>query len=127
MRRVRNRNFTEILIGWDQDGTVLLIQLKVIKFQILLFSFEPKNEWNIFLISALANKKGQINEMKVLYYINYGVLKIEAFGFFYLTHFRSIGQKSKNIFVLFWFKSVSEIDWPFLAGETPSLLNYVHE
>ena len=34
--------------------------LNVSKFQkqIFLLSFEPKNEWNYFLISALASKNG---------------------------------------------------------------------
>ena len=45
--------------------------LKVCKFQkqILLFSFEPKNKRNYFLISALASKTGQIkkNEGTLLY------------------------------------------------------------
>ena len=47
------------------------VSLKVSKFQkqIFLFSFEPKNERNYFLISALASKKGlnQRNEGSLLY------------------------------------------------------------
>ena len=37
--------------------------LKISKFQkqIFLFLFEPKNEWNLFLNSALASKTSQIN------------------------------------------------------------------
>ena len=46
-------------------------KLKVSKFQkqIFLFSFEPKNEWNHFLISALASKNGlnQKNEGTLLH------------------------------------------------------------
>ena len=46
-------------------------ELKVSKFekQILLFSFEPKNEQKSFLISALASKTGQIkkNDGTLLY------------------------------------------------------------
>jgi hypothetical protein len=46
--------------------------LKVSKFQkqILLFSFEPKNEQNYFLIFALASKTDHIKKIKALYYIN---------------------------------------------------------
>ena len=46
--------------------------LQVSKFQkqILLFSFEPKNEQNYFLIFALASKTGHIKKIKALYYIN---------------------------------------------------------
>ena len=46
--------------------------LKVSKFQkqIFLFSFEPKNERNYFLNSALASKRSQIKKVKALYYIN---------------------------------------------------------
>ena len=59
----------------------------------LLFSFEQKNERNLFLNSALGSK------------------------FFYLTHFRSLRQKSKNNFVRFLVqmrtrKFASEIYWP---------------
>ena len=38
--------------------------LKISKFQkqIFLFLFEPKNEWNLFLNSALASKTSQINQ-----------------------------------------------------------------
>ena len=45
-----------------------IIFVKVSKFQkqIFLFSFEPKAEWNYFLISALASKK---SSNKKLYYI----------------------------------------------------------
>ena len=44
--------------------------LKVSKFQkqIVLFSFEQKNERNYFLNSALASKMSQIKKMKALYY-----------------------------------------------------------
>ena len=50
--------------------------------QIFLFSFEPKNEQNYFLNSALASKMSQIKKMKALYYINYGVFNtIEALIF----------------------------------------------
>ena len=35
-----------------------------------MLSFEPKNEWNYFLISALASKKSEIKKIEVLYYIN---------------------------------------------------------
>ena len=47
-------------------------ELKVSKFQkrIFLFSFEPKNERNYFLTSALVSKMSQIKKMKALYYIN---------------------------------------------------------
>ena len=31
---------------------------------------------------------------------------------FELTYFRELGQKYKNNFVGFWFKSVFEINWP---------------
>ena len=43
--------------------------LKVSKFrkQIFLFSFEPKNERNYYLISALDCKMGQIKKMNVLF------------------------------------------------------------
>ena len=51
-----------------------LVNLKVSKIQkqILLFSFEPKNERNYLLNSALASKMSQIKKMKALYYINQG-------------------------------------------------------
>jgi hypothetical protein len=50
----------------------LLGTLKVSKFQkqIFLLSFEPKNELNYFLNSALASKISQIKKIKALYYIN---------------------------------------------------------
>jgi hypothetical protein len=61
-----------------------------------LFSFEPKSKQNYFLNSALAFKMSQIKKMKALYFPNSGVfVKIEA-----LTHFRSLGQNSKNNLVL---------------------------
>ena len=46
--------------------------LKVSKFQkqIFMFSFEPKNEQNYFVNSALASKMDQIKKMKVPFYIN---------------------------------------------------------
>ena len=46
--------------------------LKVSKFQkhFFLFSFEPKNQRNYFLNSALASNKSQTKKMKALYYIN---------------------------------------------------------
>ena len=46
--------------------------IKVSKFwnQIFLYWFEPKDERNYFLISALAFKMGQIKKMKALYFIN---------------------------------------------------------
>ena len=46
--------------------------IKVVKFQkqIFLFSFEPKNEQNYFLNSALTSKMSQTKKMKALYYIN---------------------------------------------------------
>ena len=48
---------------------------KVSKFQkqIFLFSFEPKNEQNYFMNSALASKMSQIKKLKALYYTNWGV------------------------------------------------------
>ena len=65
----------------------------------LLFSFEPKYERNHFFISALTSKNGP-NQKN--YYINQGVFNIiDTFIFFYLTYFRSLGQKSKNNFVRF--------------------------
>ena len=44
----------------------VLYILKVSKFQkqIFLFSFEPKNERNYFLNSALASKMSQIKKIK---------------------------------------------------------------
>ena len=50
--------------------------LKVSKFQkqILLFSFEPKNEQNYIVNSAVASKMNQIKKMKALYNINEGFL-----------------------------------------------------
>ena len=44
--------------------------LKVSKFQkqILLFSFEPKNERNYFLISALVSKSGSYQKNEGIYY-----------------------------------------------------------
>ena len=47
--------------------------------------------------------------MKAHYYINYGVFNTIEALVFYLTHFTSLGQKSKNNFVRFWFKFASEI------------------
>ena len=43
-----------------RDSSALLVLLKVSKFekQIFLFSFEPKNEQNYFLIYALVSKNG---------------------------------------------------------------------
>ena len=39
--------------------------------------------------------------MKTFYYTNYGVFNTLEALLFYLTHFRSLGQKSKNNFVRF--------------------------
>ena len=78
--------------------------LKVSKFQkqIFLFSFEPKNQRNYFLHSALASKKSRIKKMKALYYIIRGrVLMYQTPLFFDLTYSRSLGQKSKNNLVRF--------------------------
>ena len=58
---------TSIIQGTTKEGSLVKLEklrnidcLKVIKFwkQIFLFSFEPKNEGNCFLISALASKNG---------------------------------------------------------------------
>ena len=67
--------------------------------QIFLFLFEPKNEENYFLNSALVSKMFQIkqNEGTLLYQLG-GIQGI----IYYLTHFRSLGQKSKNNLVRFW-------------------------
>ena len=57
--------------------------VKVSKFQkqILLLTFEPKNEQN--LISALVSKRGGTKKIMVPYYIISGVLNItEVFIFF---------------------------------------------
>ena len=54
-----------------------------------------KTEWNYFFNSALASKMSQIKKMKAFYYINQGI----ANTFIYLTHFRSLRQKSKSNFV----------------------------
>ena len=49
-------------------GSIWTARIKVSKFrkQIFLFSFEPKNERNYFLISALASKKSS-NQKTLLY------------------------------------------------------------
>ena len=106
------------------EQLVLWGSLKVSKFQkqIFLFSFEPKNDQNYFLNSALASKMSQIKKMKAHYYINKGYLIQWRHQFFYLTHFKTLGQKSKNNFVLFLVqmrtrKFAFEINWP-LAGPT---------
>ena len=64
---------------WNLSSMYYSKPVKVSKLQkhIFLFSFEPKTERNYFLNSALGSK------------------------FFYLTHFRSLRQKSKNNFVRF--------------------------
>ena len=52
--------------------------LNVSKFQnqIFLFSFEPKNQRNYFLISVLTSKDGlNQKKMKARYYIDYGAFK----------------------------------------------------
>ena len=51
---------------------IITSALKVSKFQkqIFLFSFEPKDERNYFLISALASKNGLNKKMKALYFID---------------------------------------------------------
>ena len=75
--------------------------LKVSKFQkkIFLLSFEPKNGQNYVLISALASKNwlNQKNEDSLLYKSG-GILPL----FFDLTNFKSLRQKSKNIFIRFF-------------------------
>ena len=52
-------------LGCACSGSKLL---KVSKFQkqIIMFSFEPKNERNYFVNSALASKMGQIKKMEAL-------------------------------------------------------------
>ena len=60
-----------------------------------MFSFEPKNERNYFLNSALASKMDQIKKIKALSCINLFI----GINFF-LIHFKN-GQKSKNIFAQF--------------------------
>ena len=58
-------------IHGQKDLQFFLNTLKVSKFQkqIFMISFEPKNEQNYFLISALASKNGwnQKNEGIILY------------------------------------------------------------
>ena len=73
---------------------IMIFLLKVSKFhkQIFLFSFEPKNEQNHFLNSALASKMSQIKKMKALYYINQGVFDTIE------THFGSFGLKEQLTF-----------------------------
>ena len=60
-----------VLFGIKGQNSAFIPQLRVSKFhkQIFLFSFEPKNERNYFLISALASKNGsnQKNEGTLLY------------------------------------------------------------
>ena len=82
--------------------------LNVSKFQnqIFLFSFEPKNQRNYFLISVLTSKDGlNQKKMKARYYIDYGAFKkIGTYLWvFYLTYFRSLG-----FLFDFWFKSEQE-------------------
>jgi hypothetical protein len=68
-------------------NVLLGVSLKVSKFQkkIFLFSFEPKNKRNYFLISALAYKMSQIktNERALSYYIKGVFYTIEAFIFLF--------------------------------------------
>ena len=78
--------------------------LKVSKFQehIFLFSFAPKNKW-FFLDSALASKMSQIKKWRHFIILMFKNSIIEPLIFLF-DHFRSLGQKSKNNFVWFWFK-----------------------
>ena len=76
---------------------------KVSKFrkQILLFSFEPKNE-RFFLISALRIFNRSNQKIKGAYYVKYPHINIiKCIYFFDATHFLRLGQKSKNNFVRF--------------------------
>ena len=77
-----NSNFQKEFINVNKYETMYILSshhprfyiviLKVSKFQkqIFLFSFEPKNERNYFLNSALTSKVSQIKKMKALYYDN---------------------------------------------------------
>ena len=66
------RNFFVCELTYFRVGSVKSVLLKVSKFQkqLFLFSFEPKNKQNYFLISALAPKNGLNPKMKTLYYVN---------------------------------------------------------
>ena len=98
---------------------VLAIKVSSFRKQIILFSFEPKNERNCFLISALASKDGsnQKNRGTLLYYL--WVFNIIDTFIFYLTYFRPLEQKSKK-FVRFLVQKMRtrkfafEIYWPLV-------------
>ena len=67
-------------------------------------SFEPKNERIYFFISALASKMGQIIKIMAHHHAiisDYLSFYIIICILFYLTCFREVGQKYKNIFVRF--------------------------
>ena len=65
------RNFFVCELTYFRVGSVKSVLLKVSKFQkqLFLFSFEPKNEPNYFLNSALASKMSLIKKMKALNYV----------------------------------------------------------
>ena len=82
--------------------------------QILKFSFEPKNERKHFCISGLASKKRSNQKDKST---NWRIFLALLHYFFDLTSFYRLGQKYRNIFVLFLvqmktLKFAFEIYWP---------------
>jgi len=82
-----------------------LLKVSKSQKQILLFSFEPKNEWNYFLISALAsNEAMKLQWRHFIWYINEGVLnRIKDFIFLF-DLFWIHRAEIKIISFVFWFK-----------------------
>ena len=63
-------------VGGSLKRTIVVLKVSKFRKQIFLFSFEPKNERNNFLIPAQASKNGSNQTMKALYYINYGIFNV---------------------------------------------------
>ena len=84
------------------EKNVYLIKSKGQAYQMKFFlaSIFQNVSDNIFLISALASKMSQSKKLVIIYHLSSMIFCI----FFYLTHFRELGQKYKYTFVRFWFK-----------------------
>ena len=79
--RKRGRKSKDMSTSSVSEGTVYRLgqntwkiltfkKVSIFQIQIFLFTFEPKNELNYFLNSALAFKMSQIKNMEALYQIN---------------------------------------------------------
>ena len=89
---------------WDfPTFSTWLIKVSKFQKQILLFLFEWKHKRNYFLNFALASKMSQIKKWRhfIILIRGYLIQCNRDIIFFYLTHFRSFGQKSKHIIVQF--------------------------